>query len=206
MSFRSLLSTCLVATIAVSGANRAEADADAVVGALVGGIIGHAIAKDQERKRVVRQAPRTSSAQRQANRDMQTALNYFGFNAGAVDGAVGPGTRGAVSRYQRHMGYPASGWIQPHERDFLMAAYHWASSGGAATAGATTPQNLLIKYRAALAQPTPTPTPAPPSTSWSASSTSPLSRASDSGTSSIRCSGSGRSRARSVYSRLDKIR
>ena len=81
---------------------------------------------------------------------MQTALNYFGFNAGAVDGAVGPGTRGAVSRYQAHMGYPASGHIQAHERDFLLSAHGWATSGGAATAGATTPQNLLISYRRAM--------------------------------------------------------
>ena len=88
---------------------------------------------------------------------MQTALNYFGFNAGAVDGAVGPGTRGAVSRYQAHMGYPSSGQMQAHERDFLMAAYGWATSGGAATSGATTPQGQLIAYRRVMAGQPPQP-------------------------------------------------
>jgi peptidoglycan hydrolase-like protein with peptidoglycan-binding domain len=153
MKLKTLIAPCLVAAVATTGATRATADAaDAAVGALVGGIIGHAIANDQQRKRqaTVRRSykkPGISSAQRAANREMQAALNYFGFNAGAVDGAVGPGTRGAVSRYQAQMGYPASGWIQPYERDFLMAAYRWASAGGAATSGATTPQGQLIAYR-----------------------------------------------------------
>jgi peptidoglycan hydrolase-like protein with peptidoglycan-binding domain len=153
MKLKRLIAPCLVAAVATTGATRATADAaDAAVGALVGGIIGHAIAKDQQRKRqaTVRRSykkPGISSAQRATNREMQTALNYFGFNAGAVDGAVGPGTRSAVSRYQAQMGYPASGWIQAHEHDFLLAAYRWASSGGAATSGATTPQGQLIAYR-----------------------------------------------------------
>ncbi|MBM9594729.1 peptidoglycan-binding domain-containing protein [Roseitranquillus sediminis] len=146
-----------MSAVAITGASRAAADAgDAIAGALVGGIIGHAIAKDQQRRQqrtvvVRRSAPAVSSAQRQINRDMQTALNYFGFSAGAVDGAVGPGTRAAVSRYQAQMGYPASGHIQPHERDYLMSAYSWASTGGAAVTSVRTPQELLVAYRSHLA-------------------------------------------------------
>ena len=149
---------CLMSAVAFSGATRAAADAgDALAGALFGGILGHAIAKDQQRKRtvVVRRAPSVSSAERQAARQMQTALNYFGFNAGSVDGAVGPGTRAAVSRYQSHMGYPVSGWIQPHEHDFLVAAHSWATSGGAATSAARTPQELLVAYRQRMTAPAP---------------------------------------------------
>ncbi len=151
MALKALTAACLVGALAVGGAGRVHADAgDAIAGAIVGGILGHAIAKDQQRQRTVyvqRRGPSVSSAQRQANRDTQTALNYFGFNAGAVDGKVGPGTRAAVSQFQARMGYPASGWIQAHERDFLMGAYHWASSGGAATTAAQTPSDLLVAYR-----------------------------------------------------------
>ncbi len=157
MKLSNVTGACLIAAMAATGATRVAADdaGAAIAGALVGGIIGHAIAKDQQRSRttVVRRTykPQVSSAQRDSNRQMQNALNYFGFNAGAVDGAVGPGTRGAVSRFQAQMSYPASGWIQPHERDFLMSAYSWASSGGAATSGATTPQGQLLAYRRVLA-------------------------------------------------------
>ena len=158
MRFKHFMGSCLVAALMATGASRATADAgDAIAGALVGGIIGHAIAKDQQRRQqtVVRRSytpkPTINSAQRQANREMQTALNYFGFGAGAVDGAVGPGTRAAVSRYQAHMGYPANGYIQPHERDFLMAAHGWVSSGGAAASGVTIPQQQLIAYRRVMA-------------------------------------------------------
>lgn len=175
MGFRKLTATCAIAAVMATGATRVAADAgDAIAGALVGGIIGHAIAKDQQRRQqqtVVRRAPAVQSqataAQRQANRDMQTALNYFGFGAGSVDGAVGPGTRAAVSRYQAYMSYPSNGWMQPHERDFLMAAFSWATSGGAATSGATTPQEQLIAYRRVMsgqpAQPQ-MPVAAPPTT------------------------------------------
>lgn len=175
MRLRDLTASCLVAAVMATGATRATADAgDALAGALVGGIIGHAIAKDQQRRQqtVVRRgytAPaqnQATTAQRQANRDMQAALNYFGFGAGSVDGAVGPGTRAAVSRYQSHMGYGPSGYIQPHERDFLMAAYGWATTGGAATSGALTPQDQLIAYRRVMSgQPAqPQPQVAPPPT------------------------------------------
>lgn len=156
MRLKHLTSTFLVGALVATGASRAAADAgDAIAGALVGGIIGHAIAKDQQRKRqqTVQRTyrPSVSSAQRQANRDMQTALNYFGFGAGSVDGSVGPGTRAAVSRYQAAMGYPTTGYIQDYERSYLMSAYSWATSGGAATSGATTPQGQLQAYQRVMA-------------------------------------------------------
>lgn len=152
MKLNNLTSALLMGAMVTVGASRASADAgDAIAGALVGGILGHAIAKDQQRQRqtvVVRRAkPSMSAAQRQSNRDMQTALNYFGFGAGSVDGSIGPGTRSAVSRYQARMGYPASGYIQDYERSYLMSAYSWATSGGAATTQANTPQDLLVAYQ-----------------------------------------------------------
>ncbi len=143
----------LIAALVGSARDTRRADADAggaIAGALVGGIIGHAIAKDKQRKRSLScdaAYPQVSSAQRQINREMQTALNYFGFGAGAVDGAVGPGTRAAVQRnIQAQMGYPASGWIQPHERDFLMSAYqlgHLGRRGDDGRADARRPADRL---------------------------------------------------------------
>ncbi len=107
---------------------------DAFVGGLVGGIIGGAIANGATKKRTVYRSTGVSSATRQANRETQTALNYFGFNAGTPDGVMGSRSRSAVSNFQAHMSYPITGRIQDYERTFLMGAYYWAQSGGPSTA------------------------------------------------------------------------
>ena len=41
--------------------------------------------------------------------DLQVALNYLGANAGAVDGQMGPRTRGAITRFQRLVRIPETG-------------------------------------------------------------------------------------------------
>ncbi|MBN9678027.1 peptidoglycan-binding protein [Salipiger bermudensis] len=134
---------------------------NAFVGGLVGGMIGSAIANQPKKQRVYR-APakktytsRSSSvntAQRAANRDTQSALNYFGFNAGSVDGVMGSRSRSAISSYQAHMGYTPTGQLTQYERDFLIGSYHRAQAGGPATSQliASNPlgvKGLLVAYR-----------------------------------------------------------
>ena len=153
MSHRKTLAAAVAVTLAVTPA--ATLAGDAFVGGLVGGIIGGAIANSQKPKTrtVYRTAkPTVSSSQRQANRDMQTALNYFGFNAGGADGVIGQRTRTAVSSYQAMLGYPVTGQITQYERDFLMSSYYRAQAGGPTTAEliASNPQGvrgLLLVYR-----------------------------------------------------------
>jgi hypothetical protein len=133
---------------------------DALIGGVIGGIIGGAISNQPKRttttKRVYTQtAPRTSSvnsAQREANRQTQTALNYFGFNAGTPDGVLGRNSRSAISGYQSLLGYAPTGQLSQFERDFLISSYYRAQAGGPATAQlvASNPQGvrgLLIAYR-----------------------------------------------------------
>ncbi|MEO1797758.1 MAG: peptidoglycan-binding domain-containing protein [Pseudomonadota bacterium] len=101
-----------------------------VLGAIVGGIIGGAIAnQSRTTTRSTRTSTRAASPQRIANRQMQTALNYFGFPAGTPDGAVGPRTRAAVSAYQTYMGFPATGQATQFERDILAGAMVAGQSG-----------------------------------------------------------------------------
>lgn len=116
---------------------RAQADAgDAIAGAIIGGMIGHAIAKDQQKRKAsgkttTRSSKSTvSSAQREQNREVQTALNYFGFPVGTPDGSIGPKSRAAISTYQATLGYPATGELTEYERTILMAAYHRGMAGG----------------------------------------------------------------------------
>ncbi len=135
---------------------------DAFVGGLVGGIIGGAIsnAAKPRQQRVYRKAPTRStrkaapaySATREANRETQTALNYFGFNSGTPDGVLGSRSRAAASAFQSHLGYPVTGNLSQYERDFLISSFYRAQSGGPTTAGliASNPQGvrgLLTVYR-----------------------------------------------------------
>ncbi len=103
--------------------------------ALVGGIIGGVITNEVNKNR--RSTPRTSTrsstaynATRAANRETQTALNYFSFPAGTPDGVMGSRSRAAMSQYQVFMGFPATGKLTPYERDFLVTSFNRAQIGG----------------------------------------------------------------------------
>jgi peptidoglycan hydrolase-like protein with peptidoglycan-binding domain len=144
---------------------RAQADAgDFVAGALIGGIIGHAATKDAQRKkaaqRKVYRAPakkyRSSIPATQTGREIQASLNYFGFNAGAVDGQLGRKSKAAISQYQAYLGYPVTGVLTPFEQNLLITSYTRAQAGGYATQQLVAQnvdgtRGLLKTYRAEMA-------------------------------------------------------
>ncbi|MCA0908686.1 peptidoglycan-binding protein [Ruegeria marisrubri] len=153
MILRLALTLGIAFSLAAAIPQTARADAGEFLGgAVVGGIVGYAIGKDQQKKK----SQRTTSSNRTYRSGIpsttqgaqtQTALNYFGYNAGRVDGQVGRGTRSAIERYQASMGYPVNGYdFQPYQYDFLMQAYYWATSGGQA-ATQLAGQPLLMAYR-----------------------------------------------------------
>jgi hypothetical protein len=164
MSFRFGAGALIVASLVVVQPARAN---DAFIEGFIGGIIGGAIANQQPR------APRSSgvsSAQRQENAYVQTALNYFGFPVGNPDGVIGQRTRSAISQMQALLGYPPTGQLSPFEKDFLVNSYNRAQAGGAATLSIIAsdplgPRGLLRRYKdelvaAAAPQPAPVPQPA----------------------------------------------
>lgn len=121
------------AAIVVSPASPVLAGND-VVGAIIGGMIGSAIANSVTTKRrtvVVRS--KVSSAQRQHNREIQSALNYFGFPAGTVDGVLGRRSRTAIAAYQAYLGMPATGKLTEIQDSILIAAYQQATEGAPET-------------------------------------------------------------------------
>ncbi len=149
MFSRSLMIFGLASALVFSTPPTSKADSgDFVTGAIVGGVAGYVIGKDRQKKKNASAnnyssgiLPTTQGAQ------TQTALNYFNYNAGRVDGQVGRGTRGAIERYQVSMGYPVNGYdFQAYQYDFLMQAYHWAINGGQ-SATQLYGQPLLIAYR-----------------------------------------------------------
>ena len=133
--FSRSIKTALVAAMCLAGPVPAVASdlGAAIVGGIIGGAIVHGANKPKKRYYKSTSSRRTSgvsSAQREENRMTQTALNYFGFNAGGADGVMGSRSRAAVSQYQAHMGWPATGHIQSHEREMLHSFYSRAQVGG----------------------------------------------------------------------------
>lgn len=155
-----LLKGCLVGALMLGQTAPAMADADGLVGGIVGGIIGGVIVneatKNRQRQTVTRRAtvkkPTMSTAQREANRETQVALNYFGFPVGTPDGVIGQRSRGAISEYQMTLGYPATGQLTEFERSHLLGSYNRAVAGGALTMqqAAANPmgmRGLLVTWR-----------------------------------------------------------
>lgn len=146
--FKTLKATLLASTIAITSAPSAQATSKEIVDAMIiGGILGIiAIAAGQ--------GASSGSQQSEAIEvitDVQSALNYFGFNAGRVDGIPGRATFRAIERFQRAAGFVVDGSAFDRQQyDFLMDAQHWAIDGGAQRTGATG-ELLLAAYRLHLA-------------------------------------------------------
>lgn len=118
-------------TFALSASHASRAEADAFVGGLLGGIIGGAIGSNvRTQPRRTQSRPVVASPIRQQNREVQTALNHFGFHVGVPDGAIGPRSRAGISQYQTYLDFPATGQLTEFERMVLLSAYQRSQTGG----------------------------------------------------------------------------
>lgn len=128
-----ILSLSVFGVIAANGTHARADAADAIAGFATGVITGAIINNQQKSQpKKVYKAPKktgVSQAQRQQNRDVQTALNYFNYPVGVVDGALGKKSRAAISQLQADLGYVADGYLDDHERAFLIQSYHRAQAG-----------------------------------------------------------------------------
>lgn len=149
----------LALAVATGGpAGSALAGGSDIVGGVIGGIIGGAIVNEANRqprtvtKRTYYKKPTMSSAQREANREVQVSLNHFGWNVGTPDGVLGRNSRAGISQYQAFMDFPITGELTDLERTILTTSYQKASLGGAAVTQtiSTHPQGmrgLLLQTR-----------------------------------------------------------
>ena len=131
MYFKAMTGAVLAASLALVPAEQAEADAgDFIAGAIIGGIVGANANKQRTtRTRTYRQSrPRIPSTHE--GRQIQASLNYFGFNAGTVDGQLGRRSRQAITAYQGYLGYPMTGYLSPFEKNLLISSYNRAQAGG----------------------------------------------------------------------------
>ncbi|WP_444452062.1 peptidoglycan-binding domain-containing protein [Rhodobacter capsulatus] len=136
MKGRQLITGLVMCAVGLGTGNPVLANGGDVIGGLiVGGLLGAAIANDQNHRRAPTHrssAPKSgiSSAQREQNREVQTALNYFGYPVGTPDGSLGPKSRSAISQYQALLGFPPTGQLAEMERQILVTAYNRAMIGG----------------------------------------------------------------------------
>ena len=137
MKMKQIATATLLASVALSPMSPISAPAradgkDVVAGLIIGGIIGSAVTKENAKKKS-NKSTKTSAADaaaREANIEVQTALNYFGYNVGSPDGSIGPKSRAAISEYQAFLGYPATGELTEAERSILVTAHQRALAGG----------------------------------------------------------------------------
>ena len=126
---RNLCASLAAASMVFVGVERARADdaASFLGGALLGGIIVNEMNKNKAR-RTTTTTTRTvvSSSQREQNRQVQTALNYFGYNVGVADGVLGRNSRAGIRAYQADMGYTVDGYLDDYERNFLLGSHQRA--------------------------------------------------------------------------------
>lgn len=143
MKIKKIATAALLASVALSPMSPISAPAradgkDFIAGAIIGGIIGSAVTNENNKKKSSKSTKAgsgtkkssISAEQREANKEVQTALNYFGYPVGTPDGAIGPKSRGAISEYQAFLGYPATGQLTDYERTILVTSYHRAVAGG----------------------------------------------------------------------------
>lgn len=178
---RNLCASLAAASMVFVGVERARADDAAALigGALLGGIIVNEMNKNKARRTTTTRTV-VSSSQREQNRQVQVALNYFGYNVGGADGVLGSRSRAGIRAYQADMGYNADGYLDEHEMNFLLGSYQRALASAhmqpysqiVATQGQ---RGLLRTYRneqlgiatpgtQMAAQPAPQPAPVPQAT------------------------------------------
>ena len=165
MVYKFMMGAVLTASVAVIPAGQVRADAgDFIAGAIIGGVVGSSIQKQNQQKKqrstsqrsYSKKSTRSSIPATQDGRNVQASLNYFGFNAGAVDGQLGRKTSNAVSQYQAYLGYPVTGQLSPFEQNLLISSYNRAQAGGYAVqqqvaSNADGTRGLLKTYRAEMA-------------------------------------------------------
>ncbi|MCA0870103.1 peptidoglycan-binding protein [Seohaeicola saemankumensis] len=128
MFYRNLCASAVAASVIFLPVQRAQAGdaAAALGGALLGGIIVNEMHKNKQRKQTYSRSSGISSAQREENRQVQRSLNFFGYNVGSADGALGRRSRAGISQYQADMGFPIDGYLDDHERVFLLNSHQRA--------------------------------------------------------------------------------
>ena len=100
---------------------------DILRGALEGAVTS-AIQNEVKNPQVTTSA-RAATSTREENRQIQMALNHFGYPAGTADGILGRRSRAAIAKYQASNGYSATGTLTNPEKSALLSSWQRSASG-----------------------------------------------------------------------------
>ena len=131
MKQRNTISAALAAAMMLTSPAVADSNLGAfAVGAAVGAIVNQQVNNNKKKQQTVVRKNYSNSYQRQQNREVQSALNAFGFPVGVVDGSLGRRSRTAIANYQAYMGYPATGYLEEYQRVSLVSSHQRLQAGG----------------------------------------------------------------------------
>jgi hypothetical protein len=71
----------------------------------------------------------TATSTREKNRQIQMALNHFGYPAGTADGILGRRSRAAIAKFQISNGYSATGILTNSQKSALLSSWQRSASG-----------------------------------------------------------------------------
>ncbi|MBS9478192.1 trypsin-like peptidase domain-containing protein [Ancylobacter sp. VKM B-3255] len=117
--------------------------AGGAVGFALGVMTGNAMARNpgQPANRRPKQPKPAPVVVDQTTINIQTALKFFTFYNGAVDGKNGPGTRRAVAAFQKTLDVEPTGTLTQVQYDVLMQAYTETKAKGTAGPGGNVPRS-----------------------------------------------------------------
>lgn len=68
-------------------------------------------------------AQKSSTSPKSENKEIQRALNHYGYSVGTVDGSLGKRSRNAISDYQKSKGMKATGKLTGQQKSELLTSY-----------------------------------------------------------------------------------
>lgn len=130
MHIKFLVTTATVAALVVAPVTRAAAGGSGLAGAGVIALLLALASQSGKKPQHRTTRPGISQAQREQNRKVQTALNYFDYPVGTVDGVLGSHSKEAIRNYEAAMSFNVDGSLDDSERDLLLNSYEKAQTSG----------------------------------------------------------------------------
>jgi peptidoglycan hydrolase-like protein with peptidoglycan-binding domain len=109
-------------------ADRALAQVKDLLRGALEGAVTSAIQNEVKKPQVTTSA-NTATSTREENRQIQMALNHFGYPAGTADGILGRRSSAAIAKFQASNGHSATGTLTNPQKSALLSSWRRSASG-----------------------------------------------------------------------------
>ncbi|NIZ62446.1 hypothetical protein DL239_15845 [Sedimentitalea sp. CY04] len=103
------------------------AQVDNILRGALTGVLNNTIQNEINKPQLATSANTTTST-REGNRQIQMALNHFGYSAGTADGILGPRSRAAIVQFQKSNDYSATGTLTNSQKSALLSNWRRPTS------------------------------------------------------------------------------